>query len=199
MTLRLAGSTSGYTEIDAPAVAGSNTLVLPTGNGSSGQVLSTNGSGVLSWVDRFSAAGPAFRAYRSTNQTVSNNAWNKLAATAENFDTNSNYDNATNYRFTPTVAGYYQVSGAISIEPSSSPRTRCLAAIYKNGSIYSRGSDVSASDNNASVITDVVYLNGSTDYVELFGYISAAASTYVFAGGPSGEYCYFSAFLARPA
>ena len=52
MTLRLNGSTSGYTEIDAPAVAGSNTLVLPTGNGSNGQVLSTNGSGALSWSNR---------------------------------------------------------------------------------------------------------------------------------------------------
>ena len=50
MTLRLNGSTSGYTEIDAPAVAGSNTLVLPTGNGTSGQVLTTNGSGALSWA-----------------------------------------------------------------------------------------------------------------------------------------------------
>lgn len=50
MTLRLNGSTSGYTEIDAPAVAGSNTLVLPTGNGNAGNVLSTNGSGALSWV-----------------------------------------------------------------------------------------------------------------------------------------------------
>lgn len=50
MTLRLNGSTSGYVEIDAPATAGSNTLVLPTGNGSSGQVLSTNGSGALSWA-----------------------------------------------------------------------------------------------------------------------------------------------------
>ena len=47
--LRLNGSTSGFTSLDAPAVAGSNTLVLPTGNGSSGQVLSTNGSGALSW------------------------------------------------------------------------------------------------------------------------------------------------------
>lgn len=52
MTLRLNGSTSGYTEIDAPAVAGSNTLVLPTGNGSSQQVLATNGSGALSWSNR---------------------------------------------------------------------------------------------------------------------------------------------------
>ena len=49
MTLRLNGSTSGYVEIDAPATAGSNTLVLPTGNGSNGQYLQTNGSGVLSW------------------------------------------------------------------------------------------------------------------------------------------------------
>ena len=51
MTLRLNGSSSGYTEIDAPAAAGSNTLTLPTGNGSAGQVLSTNGSGVLSFVN----------------------------------------------------------------------------------------------------------------------------------------------------
>lgn len=50
MTLRLNGSTSGYVEIDAPAAAGSNTLVLPTGNGSSGQYLQTNGSGALSWA-----------------------------------------------------------------------------------------------------------------------------------------------------
>jgi len=48
--LRLTGSTSGFTELTAPAVAGSNTLTLPTGNGSNGQVLSTNGSGALSWI-----------------------------------------------------------------------------------------------------------------------------------------------------
>ena len=50
MTLRLNGSTSGYTEIDAPAVAGSNTLVLPTGAGSANQFLK-NGStaGSLGW------------------------------------------------------------------------------------------------------------------------------------------------------
>ena len=51
MTLRLNGSTSGYTEIDAPAVAGSNTLVLPGGNGTAGQILGTDGSGNLSWVN----------------------------------------------------------------------------------------------------------------------------------------------------
>jgi hypothetical protein len=50
MSIRLNGSTSGYTEIDAPAVAGSNTIVLPSGNGSANQLLK-NGStaGTLGW------------------------------------------------------------------------------------------------------------------------------------------------------
>tara|TARA_Y100000004_G_scaffold17055_1_gene17639 strand:+ start:76 stop:1029 length:954 start_codon:yes stop_codon:yes gene_type:complete len=43
MTLRLNGSSSGYTEIDAPAAAGNNTLTLPTGNGSANQFIK-NGS-----------------------------------------------------------------------------------------------------------------------------------------------------------
>ena len=49
MSLRLNGSTSGYVELEAPATAGSNTLTLPDGNGTSGQYLQTNGSGALSW------------------------------------------------------------------------------------------------------------------------------------------------------
>jgi len=52
MTLRLNGSTSGYTEIECPSVGGNNTLVLPTGNGSNQQVLAGNGSGTLSWSNR---------------------------------------------------------------------------------------------------------------------------------------------------
>lgn len=48
MTLRLNGD-SGYVEIAAPSSAGSNTLVLPNGNGTSGQYLQTDGLGALSW------------------------------------------------------------------------------------------------------------------------------------------------------
>lgn len=51
MTLRLNGATSGYTEIDAPAVAGNNNLKLPGGNGSDGNILGTDGAGNLSWVN----------------------------------------------------------------------------------------------------------------------------------------------------
>lgn len=50
MTLRLGGSTSGYTDLDAPAVAGNNTIRLPSGNGTAGQLLGGDGAGNLSWV-----------------------------------------------------------------------------------------------------------------------------------------------------
>jgi len=66
MTLKLNGSSSGYTAIDAPAAAGSNTLVLPTTNGSAGQVLQTDGSGNLSWA---SMAGRILQVVTATTTT----------------------------------------------------------------------------------------------------------------------------------
>ena len=50
MALRLNGQTTGYVELAAPASAASNTLTLPNGNGTNGQVLTTNGSGTLSFA-----------------------------------------------------------------------------------------------------------------------------------------------------
>ena len=44
MTLRLNGSSSGFTELDAPAAAGSNTITLPTSNGSAEQFLKNSGT-----------------------------------------------------------------------------------------------------------------------------------------------------------
>ena len=53
MTLRLNGSTSGYTEIDAPAVAGNNTITLPTGAGSAYQVVRNGATaGSLEFTDK---------------------------------------------------------------------------------------------------------------------------------------------------
>lgn len=49
MSVRLNGSTSGYTELDAPAVAGNNVLRLPANNGTNGYPIVTNGSGGLSF------------------------------------------------------------------------------------------------------------------------------------------------------
>ena len=49
-TLRLSGSTSGFVGFAPAASAGGTTYTLPSADGTSNQVLSTNGSGVLSWI-----------------------------------------------------------------------------------------------------------------------------------------------------
>src|SRR5210317_926611 len=50
---------------------------------------------------------PAFEARVSVNQSISHNTATKVQCNDEIFDTDGYYDNATNYRFTPLVAGKY--------------------------------------------------------------------------------------------
>lgn len=56
--LRLSGSSSGYVGIQGAAAAGSTTYTLPAADGTSGQVLSTNGTGTLSWATASSGGTP---------------------------------------------------------------------------------------------------------------------------------------------
>ncbi len=49
-TIRFLGSTTGYTALKAPASGANVTFTLPTADGTPGQVLATNGSGVLSFI-----------------------------------------------------------------------------------------------------------------------------------------------------
>lgn len=48
--LTLSGSTSGTVTLQSAAAAGTYSLTLPTSDGNSGEVLTTDGSGVLSWA-----------------------------------------------------------------------------------------------------------------------------------------------------
>ena len=53
MSLKLNGATSGSIELDVPAAIGSDIgFTLPGADGSAGQVLATNGAGVLSFINR---------------------------------------------------------------------------------------------------------------------------------------------------
>jgi hypothetical protein len=111
------------------------------------------------------AAAPAFSAYQSTLQSVANNTFTKIQLQTEEFDTNSNFDNATNYRFTPTVAGYYQFNFSIDATTSGLPM------LYKNGSRFKDGG-VNAGNavGTANVGSALAYANGSTDYFEFYFY-----------------------------
>jgi hypothetical protein len=133
--------------------------------------------------------GPAFSAYNGANQSISNNTYTKLQFPSEEYDTNNNFDNATNYRFTPTVAGYYQISGCFQVATQAEK----FVMIYKNGVINKAGNDLIGWLASVSAI---VYFNGSTDYVELYGYTGSGASTTTSAGA---AFVWFQGVMVRGA
>jgi hypothetical protein len=138
--------------------------------------------------------GPAFSAYMSANQSISANTVTKVAFDLELFDTNSNFNTANN-RFTPTVAGYYQMTFAVYVVESS--RGIYTLNFYKNGVLYKQSNyNVSPTSPLMSNVTTLVYLNGTTDYMEAY-FSSQLASTL---GGLAGsQYFEFSGCLVRAA
>jgi len=62
---------TNYVRIQAPASLAANvTYTLPTADGTSGQVLSTNGSGTLSWATDASGGGASYSAVRTQSGTT---------------------------------------------------------------------------------------------------------------------------------
>ena len=127
---------------------------------------------------------PTFSAYNAaTTQTLTSATHTKIIFDTEDWDTNNNFSSST---FTPTVAGYYQVQG--HIQPAAS-YTSGVISIYKNGSVWKYGEY----NNNAvgtamGIVSCLVYCNGTTDYVELYGFFQtgqqiSAGSTFTWFQG----------------
>lgn len=136
--------------------------------------------------------GPAFSAYQSTLQSLSNNTWTKIQLQSEYFDTAGAFDNTTNYRFQPAVAGYYQINCVVQ----ALMFVALAVSIYKNGS----GTDYAVGTGTVSQLystvaqSKLIYLNGSTDYIELYAYQGSGVAINTVAVD-----CAFSGFLARAA
>ena len=146
---------------------------------------------------------PAFSAYANASQTVSSNVNTKIVLQNKNFDTNNCFDATTNYRFTPTVAGYYQFNAQLYLAGSSTT-TQINLLIYKNGgSYYERIVDLNPSASlaaNSEIVVSgstIMYMNGTTDYVELYGYYYLGTST--FSNNSQASTSRFSGSLVRAA
>ena len=201
-SLILSGSTSGSVTLSSPAVSGTTTLTLPA---TTGNVVTDTATQTLTnktitsptitgaSITVASTAAPAFSAYQSTLQSIPAGPppYVKILFQTEEFDTNSNYDTTTS-RFTPTVAGYYQVSGGFQILSAS---TSGVIVVYKNGAAYKFGTYPSvAGVNPLLAVSCLVYCNGSTDYVEIWG-----GSTILNNTNPLATNTYFQAAMIRSA
>jgi len=127
---------------------------------------------------------PAFEAELSSTQSVSNNTTTKVQFNTEIFDTDNCYDNSTNYRFTPTVAGKYFAYIKVRCQGDSDSNLKDVSAsIKKNTSIATEAFTLFRNNfERAHTVTAscVVDMNGSSDYLEGFGLVN------VDGGSPSG-------------
>lgn len=142
---------------------------------------------------------PCFYSALSAEQTgITNNTVTLLqmqTTVGDGFDTNGWFDN-DNYRYTPQIAGYYQFSGgAWGVTNTYSTESRIIIYLYKNGGSVggTLGYATFWSNANATATgSKLVYLNGSTDYVELRASVTASGSISVITSGSQ-----FSGFLVR--
>ena len=153
-------------------VSGTTNLVIGSTNTSS---ITLGASGDTITVPNGALTGqnyPSFLAYRSGNQSITDNTLTKVEFNSVDYDTDSCYDNTTNYRFTPTVAGKYFVYATIRGDSNGDSNIQFHSIqIYKNGSAISYASQNFQANYPRIMnipISFVVDMNGSTDYLEIF-------------------------------
>lgn len=143
--------------------------------------------------------GPAFRAFHSVDITGAPlAAITPIVLNSESFDTANCYDTATG-KFTPNVAGYYQFTGEVNFYAPGGALTNAQSYLLKNGANVST---LSLAFGGSLVIfaasgTDLVFMNGTTDYMQLGYYGSVSAGTLTIQG--TSAITRFAGHLARRA
>jgi len=160
-------------------------------------IMTSDGAGNITINNAALKMTPAFEAYLSADQSVSDSVTTKVQVNTEVFDTDNCYDNSTNYRFTPTVAGKYWVYGKVACDTTTNAgMSQMITYIYKNGSAYIQSIYNYATNfgrEGTPYIGTVIEMNGTTDYVELFGMNDVASGSPTFNGG-SNKFTTFGAY-----
>jgi hypothetical protein len=145
----------------------SGVLQLASGTGNLVTVPSVTGTAMVS------GNMPAFSAYATTDQSVTSNTNTKITFSTEDFDTASCFASST---FTPNVAGYYQINGILRGKTTTT-LTDLFITLYKNGSAYARAQNGTGASAEAQVVGSwLVFMNGSTDYLELYGVVTSGGT-----------------------
>ncbi len=142
---------------------------------------------------------PYFFASLSSNQTVSDSVYAKVNFDDEEIDSDGNYDNSSNYRFTPTTAGKYYVFTHMVFYSSVNENINGVGVqIYKNGTRYIN-SDATHHTHQPtryqSFSAGIIDFNGSSDYVEAYAYVDVTSSATIYVQGNSTQpMTYFGAY-----
>jgi len=180
-------SGTGVFTIASPNSNTNRTLNLPD---ESGTILTTSSSITQN-------SGPAFSVYKDAVQTLSSGTFTKIQFDGEEFDTDNAFDSTTNYRFQPTTEGYYVLHGLISPNSTYSAGAQ---GFYKNGSLYRWGAyNQNTTGVSQPAVSCLVYLNGSTDYVEFYASLYTGQNINSFANTGLTAFGWLQGYLVRTA
>jgi hypothetical protein len=112
---------------------------------------------------------PAFNVYTNDGSSYfASGTSTKVKFNVKSFDTNNNFDATTNYRFTPTVAGYYQFNAKVVTNTGGAGGQQILY-LYKNGANAAELEQVYIGQNATGTSGGcLLYANGTTDYFEIY-------------------------------
>ena len=177
----------------------------------------TNGTNAITFNSDGSMKRGVFQAYSNSNQNLTSNVHTQVQLDQKLFD-QDNYFNTSTYRFTPQVAGIYFIDAQITWRSvGATNNSYYLNRIYKNGQVYQQNtgapyltgsaepqvrghiSHTEGNGNETAVkANSLVHFNGSTDYIELYGYIynygNASATTNQMAGHANVMFTYMLGF-----
>ena len=141
---------------------------------------------------------PTFRVNLSSDQTgVSDATWTKVQFNEVDYDARNEYDESTNYRYSPTIPGVYSFFEAVRVGGSVNTY-QCFVGLYKNGTkILQTNVRISSSDDMASTIVPLAVhdTTDGDDYYEIFVYLNTGGSNGTFTGHSDGFNTYFGATL----
>ena len=197
-TILSSNSTGTFTNnLPANLTSATGNLAVARLNSGTSASASTFWRGDGTWASAGGANTPAFEAKLGSDMNVTDNAETKITCGTEVFDTDNAYDNSTNYRFTPQTSGKYYVYGGISSLTDTSQLKEARGMIWKNGSRY-RAATSDPRNNYGyhynTFVSVIVDMNGSSDYVELYGLTNKEGGTDCKITTSHEDSTYFGAF-----
>ena len=165
-TITTGGSWSGSPTITTPTIASFTNAQHTHANAAGGGKITALDVSVAAISNPYK-----FAVYPSSTVAISSNP-QKVAFNTKLFDTNTNFDAVTNFRYTVPVSGYYQINVQVGMGSAGANSTESLqCALYKNSSLLKYSQQIVGSGSVAilprpSISTLVQLVAG--DFLEVY-------------------------------
>jgi hypothetical protein len=132
--------------------------------------MSVSAAGVVTFSDQPVLPVPLFYATAGSQVVAANGTPTKMSSFGTPDIDNKSWWDAGNQRYIPQIEGWYGVNVIFTAVSTTASIPLSLVAIYKNGFSVKSFAERSANINSLQAYGSwFVYLNGTTDYLELWG------------------------------